>query len=385
MMRTFLVVTLVALGAGAQADERRWLRANFLGHAANDRLLDVGSEPPAALHRALRAAGFDFSVHSAHSTHNSGDDAAEHFRAQRAEEAALEVSGVTTILGEELTVRDGPRHQRHVQILGKSGPGNLDHMTLFGIRELVPSLTTIAEACTRAHRDGGVCIVNHPGPGPMMWEPGYWEAPANRRFIDALEVYNGQAMAAVGIEFEARYLEATAYARLGLKIAAVTGADTHGPESFARARASISRLGTASKLLSLVLPSPSSKRPELDAATLVGVDGRSEEDLAAAVKARRTIATWALPNLRVEVPGVGEVRPARQVALSMSLSRRVEEVTLYREGAAVRTWRNVSDVEFAEHIDRPSAYVFAVRDGHGRLLTSAIWYEPTDAGSQISK
>ena len=125
------------------------------------------------------------------------------------------------------------------------------------------------------HADGGVCIVNHPGPGPMMWEEGYWEAPGNRGHIDALEVYNGEALAAVGVDFESRYREATAYRGLGLKLAATTGADTHGPKSVARAQAKLAGIagGAAGKLVRLMMPSSSSARPELDAATLVYADG----------------------------------------------------------------------------------------------------------------
>ncbi len=42
----------------------------------------------------------------------------------------------------------------------------------------------------------------------------------------------------------------------------------------------------------------------------------------------------------------------------------------------MRTWTDTDEVSWREHIDRPAAYVFGVKDGHGRLMTSAVWYEP---------
>src|SRR5262249_43279126 len=155
-----------------------------------------------------------------------------------------------------------------------------------------------------------------------------------------------------------------------------TGADTHGPDSYARSRAQLGGMGPATKLLSLVLPDPHSERPELDAATLVLTLGRSERDVIDALKARRTVAVWALPNLRLECVGLGEVKRSSDVGLKLTLSRKVQEVTLYKEGVPLRRWTEVSEVAWTEHIDRPAAYVFGVRDGHGRLLTSAIWYQP---------
>ena len=360
------------------AAARRWLRANFHAHTAAGQVEDDGSESAAELHRAVRAAGFDVSVHSPHCSAPPAADDAAHFAAARAEEAALAVPGLTIALGQELTVADGPRYARRTTVLGRPAPGNLNHLTILGNRELLPFRTlTPAEACARVHRDGGICIVNHPGPGPMMWEEGYWEGTRQRGLIDALEVYNGQALSAVGIDFESRYREATAYRGLGLKIAATTGADTHGPRSVARAQARLAGLaGGASKLVRMMMPQSASARPELDAATLLLADGTRLEDVLAAVKARRTVATFALPGLRVTLDGLGELRRTREVKLALSLSRRLAEVTLYREGVAVQTWHDVATVEWAETIRAPAAYLFAARDGVGRMMTSAVWFEP---------
>jgi len=354
-----------------------WLRVNFHAHAATPLVEDDGTETQAELHRAVRAAGFDVSVYSPHGNPNGSDQAAG-FEELRAEAARLAVPGLTIAVGQELTVANGPSFARQTTVLGRHAPGNLNHLTLVGNRTLQPFRRLApAEACDRVHADGGICIVNHPGPGPMMWEEGWWEAPQNRGHVDALEVYNGQALAAVGVDFESRYREATAYRGLGVKIAATTGADTHGPKSVARAQSKLASIaGPASKLVRLLLPSTESARPELDAATLVQADGHAIEDVVAAVKARRTIATYAMPGLRVQLDGLGEVRRTRDVALAMKLSRKVAEVTLYREGVAVQTWHDVDCVEWAETIRAPAAYVFAARDGAGRMMTSAIWYEP---------
>ena len=352
-----------------------WVVANFHAHSGNDRLHDDGTETPPELHAALKAHGFQFSVHSPHSTENLDAEAATHFRAQRTDEQKL-VPGLTTVLGEELTVAPGPHFQQKTKVLGRNAPGNLNHVTVFGMKELIPSETPVRDACERAHHDGGVCLVNHPGPGPMMWEEGLWEADGNRQAVDGLEVYNGQALSAIGIDFESRYREVTAYAGLGLHLAAVTGADTHGPKSVERARGKLAGLGAAGKLLKLVMPGSSSPRPELDAATLVHAESASLPDVVAALKARRTVAIYALHDLTVELPGLGEIKKTGDVALKLTLSRKLAEVTLYREGTAVRSWHDVSEVEWQETVSTKTAYVFSARDGNGRLLTSAIWYEP---------
>ncbi len=359
-----------------------WLRVNFHAHAAPTQVEDDGTETPAAMHKAMRAAGFDVSVHSPHCNTNEPAEAAR-FGETRAAEAKLAVPGLAIAVGQELTVADGPSYAQRTTVLGHAAPGNLNHLTLVGNTTLAPFRTlTPAAACERVHADGGICIVNHPGPGPMMWEEGYWETPRNRARVDALVVYNGQALAAVGVDFESRYREATAYRGLGIKIAATTGADTHGPKSVARAQARLASIagGAAGKLVRLMMPSAAVPRPELGAATLVHAEvapgGDAVAATIAAVRARRTIATWALPGLQVELDGLGEVRRSGDVALHLKLSRKLGEVTLYREGVAVQTGHDVDAVDWIETIQAPAAYVFAARDGGGRLMTSAIWYEP---------
>jgi hypothetical protein len=377
-MRVALIVLSLAITAAAQGVPRRWLRANFHGHARAGHVEDDGTETPEELHRAVRAAGFAFSLHSPHCNSDLGEQAQAHYLAERAEEAQLSIPGLTIAVGEELTVADGPHYAKRTTVLGRAAPGNLNHVTILGNRTLIPFHTPLRTACERVHKEGGVCLVNHPGPGPMMWEEGLWESPQNRSRIDGLEVYNGQALSAVGIEFESRYREATSYRGLGIKIAAITGADTHGPKSVAYVKAKLAGFaGPAAKLLQLMLPASANPRPELDAATLVLADGNSLSDVVEAIKARRTVATFALPDLAIVCDGVGEVRHSADVKLFLKLSRKFAEVTLYREGEPVQTWHNADTVQWSEKVIRPAAYIFGARDGSARLLTSAIWYEPT--------
>ena len=356
----------------APPKSQRWVRANFHAHTRSGPLRDDGAEEPRALHAALRAAGVELSVHTPHSTLNRGREGA--LRAQRALEEGLALPGLTVAVGEELTVAPGPRFQAETAVMGHAAPGNLNHLSLFGMRGFVPSETSLARACEQVHREGGVCIVNHPGPGPLMWEPGLWESQGAR--VDALEVYNGQALAAAGLHFEARYLQATAYSGLGLRLAAVTGADTHGPQAVAVARARLRPYESVLALLGLEAPTTGTARPELLAQTLVAAARASEAEVAAALRARRTVALYGLGDLTVEVPGLGEVRRGARAVLRLRLSRALAEVTLYREGQVVRTWQRAAEVTHEEAVSRPCAYVFGARDGAGRLLTSALWYEP---------
>src|SRR4030095_16730153 len=99
-------------------------------------------------------------------------------------------------------------------------------------------------------------------------------------------------------------------------------------------------------------------------ATLVLVErGRGDEAAAvlAAVRARRTVAVYALPKLTVAVDGLGEVRRSGDVHLTMRLSRKMAEVTLYREGTAVQTWHDVDSVEWSETLATQAGSEFGAR------------------------
>ncbi len=82
MQRTTLALLLLMLTAAtASADTRRWLRANFHAHSVAAHVDDDGTETPADLHRAVRAAGFDFSLHSPHCTTDLGPQSAANYAA----------------------------------------------------------------------------------------------------------------------------------------------------------------------------------------------------------------------------------------------------------------------------------------------------------------
>lgn|GEM_PF-3589765 len=342
-----------------------WWKANFHAHAASADVHDDGSEAPSVLHAVLKARGFDVSVHSPHSTMNTGPDAARAFMAQQKAEAA-----VGGLLGQELTVATGPNFRDRIYILGKKAPGNLDHLSLVGHKTMVPSSSTVKKACSLVHAEGGVCLVNHPGPGPMMWEEGLWEKDAAS--VDGLEVYNGQVMAGVGFDFEGRYLDATAYRGLHAKLAAVTGADTHGPNTVERARSRLPKEGLGK--LVRILAGTQPPRAELQAATWFRA--ATAKEVIAAVRARHTVATWALADALADDVSVGDVHKTGEVSMQIHFKRKLHEVTLYKEGVAQKTWNDVDSASWTETVTTPTAYVFGARDGAGRLLTSATWYEP---------
>lgn len=374
MRLSALLAPLLFLGSAGAAP--RWIRANLHGHCVNDRLRDDGDEAPLHLHQAVRDRGADFSLHTPHSSMNHGVTGAEPLRAQREAEVHLHVPGLTIAVGQELTVRDGPNYKTRLRVLGRDVPGHLNHLTVLGAAEFYPSELPLSEVCDRIHRAGGVCIVNHPGPGPLMWEEGLWELPENRGKVDGIEVYNGQALASVGIDFESRYREATAYKGLGMRVAAIASADTHGPAAVDRVRRLLLGVEGAGKFLGFLAPPPTKPRPDLDAMTLLGASGASQADVIAAIRARRTVATYGMRDLSFDLPGLGEVRHGAEVELRLRLSRKVASITLYREGEPVHTWSDTAAVEWRERVKRPTAYVFGGRDGLERFMTSALWQEP---------
>src|SRR5258706_1170198 len=107
------LAALLAPAAPARADggKPRWVRANFHAHAASDVVADDGAEPAAQLHKALRERGFDFSLHTPHSTVNRGPDAPDAWRSARGLEAHDAPRGLTAAVGEQLTVAPGPTFQ----------------------------------------------------------------------------------------------------------------------------------------------------------------------------------------------------------------------------------------------------------------------------------
>lgn len=379
MGRLFLLLALAscsgarrpqAPGTGRAAP--RWIRANLHAHAG-DRTPFIGDDgylSPAALHKSLQAAGVQLSVHTPHSTRNREGDVARAFERQAIHERRFPGA----VLGEELTVASGPNHRNWKRLAGVQVPGNLNHLGLVGIRRFVPDGTPLDQACDAAHGDGGVCIVFHPGPGPLMWEPGLWERPGHRERIDALEVYNGLALTSAGLHFEQRYRDAIAYSGLGIHVAAVAGADVHGPDEPARTR---KRLGV---LAMLPLQSIGNGLGERAAITLAAARDSRLAAVLDAVRARRTVATFGLADLALECADLGQVRHTGVVDLRLRLGRPVGRVRLWREGKAWREWSHVREVHFRDRIVQPTSYSFSIEDGAGRAQTSGIWYEPPSGG-----
>mgnify|MGYP000429164085 CR=1 FL=1 len=132
----------------------------------------------------------------------------------------------------------------------------------------------------------------------------------------------------------------------------------------------------AGKFLGFLAPPPTKPRPDLDAMTLLGASGATQADVIAAIRARRTVATYGMRDLSFDLPGLGEVRRGAEVELRLRLSRKVASITLYREGEPVHTWSDTAAVEWRERVKRPTAYVFGGRDGLERFMTSALWQEP---------
>ena len=353
--------------------------ANLHAHTAETNLKDDGVETPLQLHRALRSNGFDFSLHSIHSVFNprmTSSALQEGFEAQRAAESQLHIPGLTVAVGEELTVAGGPNFSAHDTLLGYSVPGNLNHVTILGTSDFIPNGTALKTACDRAHKKGGVCLVNHPGPGPSRWEPGLWETVENRAVIDGLEIYNGVGVTTVGFISEDRYLEATSYTGLGCKIAAIASPDTHGPHQVEQIRKRVA--GTIpGRLMGLFKTPIDLPRPELAAMTWLQTTPSSETAVIAAIKARRTVAVFGMPNLHLAMPGIGEIRHEKSVHVSLRLSRPVARVELYKNGRSIQTWKDADAAEWSEETSERAAYVFGAQDGaYGHLMTSALWYEP---------
>jgi hypothetical protein len=186
------------------------------------------------------------------------------------------------------------------------------------------------------------------------------------------------AYSTLGIAYEARYLDATAYTGTlgGLKIAAEASPDTHGAERGAAIQAIVGgRLGAALANLSVV-------DSELSAATMVLVqgdqgDGRDTSNLQSAVLARRTVAIVGFARLELDCPGLGEVQRTQTVALHLSVHQPIATITLYKEGAPVKTWNNATSADFSDTITTPTAYVWGLVDGPNRAMTSALWFEPS--------
>ncbi len=332
----------------------RWVKANFHAHSARRLVFDDGNISPGDLHNLYAGAGYDLSVHSPHtmSHHFTATD----WATQRRREAGT--IGVTrTALGQELNVANGPRFWGGLRF-GSFVliPKNNNHLGAFGHDQAVGHSLPLDTAVNAAHAAGGVVTVNHPGPGPGLWEPGYWDRPGTRDKVDAIEVYNGFLLSKVGYfglgTFEGVYQRATSPQGYDLKVAVSAGTDSHGSE--------IHR-STACWVLAA---------------------SNDPADVARAVKARKTVAITGhgFGNLGVvSVDHLGEVLRTGQVDLGIRLDRRVRKIILWKNGVKIRTWRRTRTVRYTSRVSTKATYVWtAVGDflGRDRLITSAIWYRP---------
>jgi hypothetical protein len=125
-----------------------------------------------------------------------------------------------------------------------------------------------------------------------------------------------------------------------------------------------------------MVPPAASGRAELDAVTWVLAEATTEKAIFDAIRARRTIATYGLPDVRFECAHLGEVVRGGQASLHLTASRPLAEVTLYREGKVAKTWSDWRDFSFTEVVTAPTAYVWSGHDAVGRFMSSAIWVEP---------
>jgi hypothetical protein len=364
--------------AASAPAQTTWVKASFHDHEAPYGVIrDNGDDAPAALVKRLEGADFQVAVHSPHSVvHGDAQQAESAFESLRAADQAQSSSSLLFDTGEELEVAHGPAWQASYAIGGQTLPGNLEHLGLVGEDVWVPEGTPIDQACATVHEAGGFCVVNHPGPGPLTWEAGYWEAPAYRKVIDALEVYNGQAWAGAGVNYESRYLEATAFsgAEGGLRLAAVGGTDTHGQDRTPDLR---KKDAPFLPILGTTPPAGDPHGQELEAATLLQITGKlTWTSVEAAVKTRQTVALAGFDSLDLDCPHLGDELHTSQVDLSLDAGTEIDTITLYAEGKPVKTWSGVGNVDYTATVTQPTAYVWGLVDGDKRAMTSAIWVVP---------
>jgi len=338
MAALVLTVAVLAASPPLQAgDGASVFLVDMHSHTApGPHLRDDGKEALAAQAERAHEAGYHAIFHTPHSDLNTDPG---NWLEQRAHEREGEFA-LSRYLGEEVTVEKGSQW-------GKGfGGRNNDHLGVVGQDAWIDHALPMKAACERAHATGAVVTLNHPGPGPSMWEAGYWNRPGLRDKIDAIEICNGQIMRAVPMDFFGLYLTATKYRGWGVKLAAVGGTDTHSPTAV----------------------------PEV--ATMVVSEDESERALVEAVRQRRTYVVFRLLDLRLTCAQLGQTLHTGDVDLLLECSRKVAKITLYREGRTVKTWTDTDRAEFKETITDNAAYAWRINDGRGRAYSSAIWYEP---------
>ncbi len=344
-MRPKLLAVLAALLLGSvrvsAGDVAGVYLVDFHSHTERGpHLHDDGKEPLDKQAERLKRVGFDVVFHTPHSDRN--EDPAL-WKRQREHELKGDWA-LKRYLGEELTVEKGPNWA-----VLMARPNN-DHLGVVGHDEWITHALPLKAACEWAHAMGGTVTVNHPGPGPSLWEAGYWERPGLRDRIDAIEVCNGRLMHSVPLHSFQLYLRAVSYRGWGLKIAALGGTDSHSARESENAQ-----VGTL-----VMAPEP------------------TERAIVEAVRQRRTFVLYRLLDLRLRCDQLGKVIRSSDVALELVCSRKVSRISLLREGTEIKSWVNADRAVFKERISDNAAYAWRIVDGKSgkrRAFSSAIWYE----------
>ena len=347
-----LILTLCYSAAAAEVESLRWIKFDHHTHLKSGPFFGGdGTSTLAEQQAAFSRAGYDLVVNAPHS--DFGRDAsatANWLRQKQHEEGCFSSGKPLRVLGEELTVERGPGYSdgRLTRFLGL--PANREHLGLFGISDFIPHLTPMKAACEWTHLLGGVAILNHVGPGPGMWEPGYWDRAGLADKLDGMEAYNDRATERGMVAFDHVYRHAISYRGLALKFAALGATDNHGLKD--PIGACTMALVRQSKECSLL------------------------ETVVEAVRARRTIAVSSFPRLEVQCAHLGEIVRTNVAQLSLRLPMAVEQITLFRETEPSRTWTNASIAEVSLELAENTAFSWLIQDKGRHACTSGIWFEP---------
>lgn len=317
----------------------KWHRVNFHSHmkCPHYNLVDDGDLPPAEDFARYEKLGFDHNVHSVHAlTHQDYESADAEWQKLRRHDAEL-LLNIHRSLGCEVEVARGPNYNY-----------NCNHLGAVGLSRLVPSGLPLKTSLDWIHSLGGIAIVNHPGPPHRLhWEPGYFTGPEVKDRIDAVEVYNGNSMLA-RIPFEETFEQAVS--KHAMRVAAVTGCDTHGRKYELRIEATY------------VL----SNSPEI-------------RDILEAVRSCRTIATYGFPDLNPACPHLGRVLREREFTHTLVLGRSVASIELWENGVRRREWARTDRASERITVESPAVFVWHFRDGYRRGTTSPTWVDPGPA------
>ncbi|MDZ7814526.1 MAG: hypothetical protein U5N86_00570 [Planctomycetota bacterium] len=337
----FLCLVTSCGGGGSSAEEEeppsyKPYFANFHCHSSSQgEVADSGHVAITQLKTDYEAAGYDLFVWTPHSDTATENETSLSEFAQLAGTMPIAGYGAVAHLGVELTVKDGPNYST---LFGYS---NNNHMSIFGFSKPVPHKLTYRAGVELAHANGGVCIINHPGPGPAEWELDYWTRPDLLMLADGIEVFNGQ-LAELNIFESNDYRWAVAQ---GAMLASTANTDAHESDS------------------------------PLDCATLVFAESAAMPDVLEAVRQRRTVALYKFfDNSPTEVAYLGEqVVGEETVTLTISFDQPVQTIRLYRDSTLHKEFSNVSQVGEEVYGDEQAAWSWYFSDGSSRGQTSAIW------------